>query len=160
MESGRQGRSKEPPLDGNQDNGGLLKLCRICNSIKSESEFFKNKAKKDGLQTSCKDCRKIQNHEHYRSSDKRRKDVRDRNEVARKKKRDLVRRYKSFCGCRVCGEKDFVVLDLHHLDPSQKEGDPSKFYMQSLKRLRDEIRKCAVLCSNCHRRVHAGTIVL
>lgn len=128
--------------------------------MKDESEFFKNKAKKDGLQTSCKMCRKEQNHEHYKSSDKRKKDVRKRNEAARKKKRDLVRRYKSFFGCVVCGEKDFIVLDLHHLDSSLKEGDPAAFYMYSMERLKAEIRKCAVLCSNLHRRVHAGTITL
>lgn len=137
-----------------------MKYCKRCDTLKDESEFFKNKAKKDGLQNSCKVCRKEQNHEHYASSEKRRNDVRSRNELSRQRKRDFVRRYKSFCGCRICGEKDFVVLDLHHVDPSEKDGNPSTYTMYSMIRLKSEIRKCVVLCANCHRRVHAGTVAL
>ncbi len=35
------------------------KQCTKCNTIKSVSEFYKSKSKKDGLQTQCKSCFKI-----------------------------------------------------------------------------------------------------
>lgn len=76
------------------------------------------------------------------------------------KSRKLLQRYKSFCGCKVCGEKEPVVLDLHHLDPSSKELEVSKTVNYSRERLKKEVRKCVVLCSNCHRKVHAGILQL
>ena len=36
----------------------MKKRCRRCGELKEESEFHKNKTKKDGLQSECKDCRK------------------------------------------------------------------------------------------------------
>lgn len=68
----------------------------------------------------------------------------------------LIRRYKSFCGCRVCGEREAVCLDLHH--EGEKEFTISSANGVSLARLRAEIRKCIVLCANCHRKVHAGLV--
>lgn len=36
-----------------------MKICPVCNTSKTESEFSKNKSKKDGLQYRCKSCAKI-----------------------------------------------------------------------------------------------------
>ncbi|OYQ69132.1 hypothetical protein B9T13_10055 [Wohlfahrtiimonas chitiniclastica] len=38
------------------ENTHMMKLCRICNTMKHSSEFYKNKAKSDGLQSHCKVC--------------------------------------------------------------------------------------------------------
>lgn len=38
-----------------------MKYCKSCNTNKVESEFNKNRAKKDGLSTQCKSCRSIYN---------------------------------------------------------------------------------------------------
>lgn len=54
-----------------------------------------------------------------------------------------------------CGESHIAVLDFHHIDPSQKE-----FSVAVLLRLSDwskietEIKKCKLVCSNCHRKHH------
>jgi len=61
--------------------------------------------------------------------------------------------------CVVCGEDDPIVIDFHHIDPKEKSftigrGGYSK------EKVKEEIDKCACLCANCHRRVHAGTVDL
>ena len=61
-------------------------------------------------------------------------------------------------GCRVCGEAEPIALDFHHLDPAQKDGSPLR--QSSVKRALAEAAKCVILCANCHRKVHAGLIVL
>lgn len=62
--------------------------------------------------------------------------------------------YKNSC-CEFCGyDKDITALDFHHLDSSQKEILPSKLYYKSWDYAKQELDKCIVLCSNCHREEH------
>lgn len=60
------------------------------------------------------------------------------------------------CKCEKCGENHPAVLDFHHKDPSEKEGNVGLMVYQkySKKRTLAEIAKCQVLCANCHRRHH------
>jgi len=77
----------------------------------------------------------------------------------RERNKNFVTRYKTFCGCKVCGEKEPVVLDCHHLrDKDQAIALGMRAW--SLKRLKTELRKCVILCANCHRKLHAGLITL
>ncbi len=61
-------------------------------------------------------------------------------------------------GCLLCNEKEPVALDLHHLDPEQKDMSPAEMVSFNSERFKAEIRKCVVLCANCHRKVHAGIL--
>ncbi len=64
--------------------------------------------------------------------------------------------FKADRGCRICGEKDPIVLDFHHRDPATKSFDlNSANATVSRKRMLQEVEKCDVLCANCHRRVEA-----
>ena len=45
--------------------------------------------------------------------------------------------------------------DFHHLDPSQKDTKVSQLIHLSSDRLEVEIKKCIMLCANCHRIVHS-----
>lgn len=63
-------------------------------------------------------------------------------------------------GCVACGETDQVCLDMHHLDPGEKEFLVSRAQAMSEERLRAEIAKCVPLCVNCHRKFHAGKLSL
>ena len=69
-----------------------------------------------------------------------------------------------FRKCEVCGligvESNQVVFDFHHLDPTLKDYTPSNLMDKSLERLHNELDKCILLCSNCHRQVHSGDITL
>ena len=59
--------------------------------------------------------------------------------------------------CQICGyNKCTAALEFHHIDPSGKEftfatamKNPS-----SWDKLAAELRKCVLLCANCHREVH------
>lgn len=65
--------------------------------------------------------------------------------------------YKAGLNCERCGEPDPACLEFHHKNPAEKEGLVSYMVAQaySLTRIRAEIAKCEVLCSNCHRKHHA-----
>lgn len=42
-----------------EDNMETTKLCKCCNTTKEINQFNKNKSKKDGLSSECKECIKI-----------------------------------------------------------------------------------------------------
>lgn len=54
--------------------------------------------------------------------------------------------------CVVCGENDPIVLEFNHINLSTKKADVSSLIKRTRKQLVEEIEKCEVLCSNCHRR--------
>jgi len=73
---------------------------------------------------------------------------------ARKKKRERFLEIKRQYVCEVCGERDPVVLEFHHIDPTIKEANVATASGWSLERLKKEIAKCCALCANCHRKLH------
>ena len=70
-----------------------------------------------------------------------------------KKKLEYMKRYKLFVGCAFCGyKKHYAALEFDHINPDTKLGTLSQVYKGwGMKKLKDEIRKCQVLCANCHR---------
>ncbi len=60
--------------------------------------------------------------------------------------------------CVVCGyDKCSSALEFHHLDPAEKEEKSrAGITRMSLSRLKEELRKCVLVCANCHREIHAG----
>lgn len=72
---------------------------------------------------------------------------------------DWLRVYKQSRGCVRCGyDRVASALDLHHRDPSRKLYDASALHLVSKNKLLAEVKKCDVLCSNCHRELHAEAI--
>lgn len=59
--------------------------------------------------------------------------------------------------CEICGYDKYVgALDFHHKDPNEKDFTlADKGHSQSWERVKKEIDKCMLLCSNCHREIHA-----
>ena len=59
--------------------------------------------------------------------------------------------------CEVCGYNRCVdALEFHHIDPSQKDFSISRDgNTRSWDKIKDELDKCVLLCSNCHREEHA-----
>lgn len=63
--------------------------------------------------------------------------------------------------CQICGyDKCIQALDFHHVNPEEKASDFNANANRSWQITRDEIKKCILLCANCHREVHAGLIPL
>jgi len=58
--------------------------------------------------------------------------------------------------CKVCREDHPSRLDFHHRDPKQKYKGVMEMARDgySEERILKEIKKCDVLCSNCHRYHH------
>ncbi len=83
--------------------------------------------------------------------------VRKEKYAARKNRRDRryywLNKYKVSKGCNACGyDKHPVSLDFDHIDPSIKSFTIARrIDLSTLKTLFQEIRKCQVLCANCHR---------
>ena len=56
--------------------------------------------------------------------------------------------------CSMCGiQDDPVIYDFHHLDSDEKEFQLSSKIM-SWENLVAESKKCVMLCSHCHRKLH------
>ena len=60
-------------------------------------------------------------------------------------------------GCKYCTESELCCMDFHH------RGDDKEFNVSdainaayALSRVQKEVAKCDVICSNCHRKLHAG----
>lgn len=137
-----------------------MKRCNNCATEKDYSEFNRNKLKKDGLQTYCRPCAQKFNNDNYRNSPERRAKLRARDKQETHKSYQMIFRHKRFVGCCKCGEREPVALDYHHVEPKLKDMPVSMMVNFSHKRLKYEIRKCVVICSNCHRKLHHGLITL
>lgn len=61
--------------------------------------------------------------------------------------------------CKICGFKEKICLDYHHL------GDKIKTIAQlirdatTIEKLQLEIDKCEILCANCHRKQHSPKVL-
>ena len=135
------------------------KKCSNCKETKSVDEFnWKNKQK--GIRNSrCKSCIKLYRKSYYESYDRDKQINRIRQYQSRLTKR--YNEWKATLCCEVCDESSTECLDFHHLDPSIKDRPVSKLVrLGSWKRVMAEAEKCVVLCSNCHRKVHAGKLTL
>jgi len=64
-------------------------------------------------------------------------------------------KYKGGC-CKKCGyDKCIGALEFHHLDPTQKDfGISQKGTTRSWEKIKIELDKCIMVCSNCHREIH------
>lgn len=72
----------------------------------------------------------------------------------------FVNAWKEQQGCYVCGERCSAIIDFHHTNPDEKEGQVSRLMMCSMKRLLKELQKCICLCRNCHGKLHADLFSL
>lgn len=62
--------------------------------------------------------------------------------------------------CQNCGyQKCKRALGFHHLDPTKKDfAISSRGHSRSWQRVEAELRKCVLVCSNCHHEIHAGLL--
>jgi hypothetical protein len=63
--------------------------------------------------------------------------------------------------CAACGyDRSEHALQLHHLDPKKKEISFSFLRSQPMAahKQEQELKKCVLVCSNCHYEIHAGIL--
>lgn len=66
--------------------------------------------------------------------------------------RQFINSYK--ISCSRCGFSDYRALQFHHLSSKTMNIADAVRKGWSIKRLRDEIEKCEIICSNCHSIEH------
>lgn len=128
------------------------KKCYKCGETKSVSLFSINPSRPDGFNSQCKECHSKYRKEHYLKN--KQKYI---NKAALNKEKFVLwfKTLKKSLKCKVCGEDREWVLDFHHRDPNSKDTEVSKLRNSGSKnRVLEEINKCDVLCSNCHRDLH------
>jgi hypothetical protein len=73
------------------------------------------------------------------------------------KNRLFLRELKKGMTCTQCPENHWACLDFHHPNDNKERGVAQLVGGgYSKERIFLEIAKCVVLCSNCHRKIHAS----
>jgi len=64
--------------------------------------------------------------------------------------------------CQECGySRSVQALEYHHITPETKLYEPSKIIKDGLlDKILIELPKCILVCSNCHKEIHAGILEL
>ena len=130
-----------------------MKICKKCNVEKDLLSFsFRNRAH-GILQPYCKQCVAISDKEKYKTEG-RKISIRKAMKASGERLKEFIDNYKKENSCRNCGDERFYVLDFHHL--KDKEYNISDAYARgiSVNKLKEELNKCELLCSNCHRELH------
>jgi len=86
---------------------------------------------------------------------------RERKAKTDKQRRERVKKYVNYYklskGCAICGYRKCVeALVFHHIDNGNKKFDVASVAKNgaNIERIKNEIDKCMVLCSNCHAELH------
>lgn len=76
-------------------------------------------------------------------------------------KRYLERRiwfnnYKNTLKCYTCEENHRACIEFHHRDPSKKKYNIAEMVIWGIskEKILKEIKKCDILCANCHKKLH------
>lgn len=80
-------------------------------------------------------------------------------EFRRRRKANLIK--VMGCKCAICGYDKFVgALEFHHINPEDKAyGIATNGTCHNIEKDLSEIKKCLLLCANCHREIHGGIIL-
>jgi hypothetical protein len=116
-----------------------MKTCKDCGVTAPKNTFPQRSAR-------CKLCHNIYTRKHYQENKKYYADKRIR-QVA--KVNEWVRKYKTDNPCTDCGKFfHYCQMDFDHLDDKEFSVAMIK---SSIARVKKEIAKCELVCSNCHR---------
>lgn len=64
--------------------------------------------------------------------------------------------------CAICGyNKCLAALEFHHKNSEEKDfGLSCRGLTRSWERIKKELEKCVLVCSNCHKEIHSGLVQL
>ena len=157
-----------------------FKVCKTCGVEKALAEFYRrsgtaNKRKRASdptkYETQCKSCRRAKAATAGLWADRKPRPPKQTPEQkrataaaykarVRAQTRAKVIRYMADRGCEDCGERDPRVLEFDHRDRADKKQCISILLSNgcswSSPTLRAELRKCRILCANCHA-LHTAT---
>jgi len=133
-----------------------MKKCSKCGIEKDECEFFFKNKIKNILHTMCKVCkREIDRLAYLNNNNNRKNKIKEQRYKNRGLLKDYINDLKQNSKCSKCGDERWYVLDFHHLNDDAKIENISKLVnMGASKKIQEELKKCVILCSNCHRELH------
>lgn len=126
------------------------KRCDTCRVDKPEASFNKNRSKRDGLNSICRECSNARSRRYYKENhDKHIAVIRAQNRKRRAALKAIVADHLVSHPCVDCGESDPIVLEFDHVR-GKKRDDVSRIISRGLAvtTLFDEIAKCDVRCAN------------
>ena len=136
-----------------------MKTCTSCQVSKEESSFYFQDKSARRLHAECKACytlhRKSYMATHYlKYGDIYRERARVRRARIKKELQAKMMQYLGDKSCESCGEADARVLEFDHINPSEKSFNIARGITHGLawEAILDEIKKCRILCANCHRK--------
>lgn len=116
-----------------------MKTCPNCKTEKESTEFY-NRRNKEGNSPYCRSCTNTQS-------------------IIRQQKLKLEAVEYKGDSCISCNYNKYPgALEFHHLDPNKKDFSIGQMKCRSLNSIKEELDKCILLCSNCHKEIHAGYI--
>ena len=136
-----------------------MKICGTCKIEKPLDQYSikREKGRKDQYQSKCRECNKVYQREHYK---KNKKYYAVKSKQWKKEYRQNTFSYLMEAakdGCTTCGEKDFRCLQFNHIDRSTKTDNIANMVrnLKPLEAIKEEMKKCEILCANCHAKVTA-----
>jgi len=131
---------------------GAMKHCNKCDTDKPLGQFNKKGATR--LQAWCKECTNIASRERYhRDRDLHKLHVKINRKTRMDSIKSWVRNFKSETPCFDCGNKfPWYVMDFDHVNGEKVA--PISYMISngnSEAKIIEEIYKCDLVCSNCHR---------
>lgn len=138
-------------------------ICKKCNNSFPSRMIIDGKERVLNSRKYCLECSPFGKHNTKKmdlSDDKRK--IRDKNikNVNSYRKRNALRS-KEYLGnkCFICGyNKCLEALEFHHKEPKEKKFAIAGIYNKKWDTIVEELDKCVLLCSNCHRELEYGIL--
>ena len=121
-------------------------------------EFFSFRPERGTWQTQCRKCVSAKQREGYHAVPGR-KERTNQASLERYRKNSTIsaeytNNYKADHGCSQCEESDPICLDFHHVEEKVRSISELIWGSFDLETVKEEMKRCVVLCSNCHRKLH------
>lgn len=129
-------------------------ICTKCLIDKTVDDFSYRNKLKGTRRSECKTCSKKHANTYYATNTVRRENIKNRRQQHKIEVRQKYIDYIRTQSCALCGENHPATLDFDHIEPLEKRSEISQMVRTgcSWESVWNEINKCRVLCSNCHRK--------
>jgi hypothetical protein len=136
-----------------------FKKCSHCKELKPITEY--NRKNSYRISSWCRECSRKRSKEYYASNrEKHKAETKKRKHIIIAENKNRLQQIKICNKCSICPETTPICLDLHHTKDKEILISQAVNIGWSWKRIVGELKKCIILCSNCHRKYHAGLVTV